>query len=86
VQGASLRAGLGQTTLRDYLNNPGRSITTRTLGKLAPVLAVSTNWLLTGQDESNGELAELIDIWSRIPESHKSSILALAKGVAKKEG
>jgi hypothetical protein len=84
VQGASLAAGLGQTTLRDYLDDPDRDIRVKTLEKLAPVLKTSTKWLHTGEDGADPELAELHDIWDYIPRGRRKSLVDVAKGMATK--
>ena len=61
VRGASLAAGMGETTLRNYLKNMTNSLTVESVEKLAPVLKVSPRWILFG------ESAEVVNIWDRIP-------------------
>lgn len=61
VRGASISAGMGETTLRNYLKGMTESLTVESVNKLAPVLKVSSQWLLTGVS------AEVVDLWERIP-------------------
>lgn len=81
VQGASKAAGLGQTTLRDFLNDEDRSITLRTLEKLAPVLHKSVKWLQTGEPDGDPEVAELIDIFSHQPPHLRRTLLDVARSM-----
>ena len=61
VRGASLEAGLGETTLRNYLKGMTNSMTVDNVEKLAPVLDASVRWLMFGDE------AEIINLWERIP-------------------
>src|SRR5688572_26325712 len=61
VRGASKAAGLGETTLRNYLDGMTQSLTVETANKLAPILKASAQWILYG------ESAEVVQIWERIP-------------------
>lgn len=81
IQGASLKAGLGQTTLRDFLNDEDRSITVRTLEKLAPVLGKTVKWIQTGEDDDDPEVAELINIFRHMPKQKRKTVMDVAKGL-----
>ena len=84
IQAASLKAGLGQTTLRDFMVGRAKTITLRSLTKLAPVLLCSPEWLATGRDPENGpnedpESAELHNIFASMPKRKRAIVLDLAR-------
>lgn len=62
---ASKDAGLGETAIRDLLNNELQSPRLATLRKLAPALETSVEWLTTGSGDSDTDekLAEVISLW-----------------------
>lgn len=70
-RGASIAAGLGETTLRNYLDGMTRSFTVDSVNKLATILKVSPRYLLFG------ETAEVVDIWDRIPLDRKAQALTV---------
>ncbi|MEM9584810.1 MAG: helix-turn-helix transcriptional regulator [Pseudomonadota bacterium] len=53
----------------------------------AQVFRVSLEWLLTGRGTMRpaGETAEIIDIWSRIPESDRGSARRMLESLVEKE-
>jgi transcriptional regulator with XRE-family HTH domain len=69
VKGASVAAGLGETTLRNYLDGMTVSLTVKTANKLAPVLKASAQWILYG------ETAEVVQIWERIPADRRQQAI-----------
>ena len=70
-RGASLAAGLGETTLRNYLKGMTQSLTVETANKLAPALKASAQWILYG------ESAEVVQIWERIPADRRPQALTV---------
>ena len=64
-RGASKEAGLGETAIRDLLNNDTQSPRLDTLRKLAPVLEVTVEWLTTGKGDKTDDplLSEVIGFW-----------------------
>jgi DNA-binding Xre family transcriptional regulator len=89
VQSASIKAGLSQTTLRDFMVGRAKSITLRTLTKLAPVLECTSEWLHTGRDaepNSDGDpkTAELRHIFEKMDERDRSIVLDLARNLSRK--
>lgn len=73
VRGASIAAGLGETTVRNYLDEMTKSMTLATAEKLAPILKVSAQWILFG------ETSEVVDIWDHIPEGRRELALDVLK-------
>lgn len=56
VRGASLAAGGSESTIRNILDGRSENPRGDTLRKLAPVLGVTEQWLLTGSDEPPSEV------------------------------
>ncbi|KCZ47746.1 helix-turn-helix transcriptional regulator [Hyphomonas sp. CY54-11-8] len=46
--------------------------------------SVDVMWLMNGKTPAKGERAEVIDIWSRIPERDRQAALNMLRGLAKK--
>lgn len=69
VKPASELAGLGETTLRNFMKGMTRSLTVESVGKLAPALGVSSRWILFG------ETAEIINTWEKIPPERREHAL-----------
>ena len=87
MKGASQEAGLGETAIRDLMR-PGHSPRTSTIEALAPVLQTSVEWLMTGRgpEAQDPEVAEIVDIWSRIPDRDaKKALLDFARWQARKK-
>lgn len=84
MKAASAAAGLGETAVRDLLRRKNHSPRLSTLKKLAPVLKTSVEWLMTGAGEDSGNTAEIVDIWSRIPDAAKQEVLDFARWKARK--
>lgn len=80
VRGASLAAGLGETTLRNYLDGMTESMTTRSVEKLAPVLETTSEWILGG--EAPRQSAQVIDIWDRVPLDRREQVLQILQTFA----
>lgn len=89
IQGASLKAGLSQTTLRDFMVGRAQSATLRTLSKLAPVLGVPVEWLHTGRypdrREEQPEAAEFLDILSGLTKQDREIVLNLARNLGQRK-
>jgi transcriptional regulator with XRE-family HTH domain len=88
ARAASLKAGLNSHFLQKVLAEENKSITTENLRKLAEALETSPEWLLTGTgpSEQDPEIAEIVDIWSRIPEREaRKAILDFARWQARKK-
>lgn len=79
---ASLKAGLGQTAVRDILNRDGHSPKAETIEKLAKALEVSPEWLLTGHGDPTEITADIIQLWERIPSKHRPSARQMLEGLA----
>lgn len=78
VQRASLDAGLGQTTLRDFLDNPERAITDRTLTKLADYFGVTLEVLLLDNPFQHSEAARL---WNELTSEEQRGVIAYMQTV-----
>jgi transcriptional regulator with XRE-family HTH domain len=70
VKPASVKAGLGETTLRNYLKGMTNSLTFKTVEKLAGALDVTPRWILFGEDSP-----EIVDIMDRIPGDRRDHAL-----------
>lgn len=70
---ASITAGLGETTLRNFMKGMTKSLTVESVEKLAPSLKVSVRWLLFG------ESAEVVNIWDRIPVDRREQALEVLR-------
>lgn len=73
VRGVSIAAGLGETTLRNYLKGMTASVTLDTLARLAKELKVSDRWLLYGEN------AEVSSIFDAIPAERRDHALDILK-------
>lgn len=80
VRGASLSAGLGETTLRNYLKGMTNSMTVESLEKLAATLEMSPAALIYG------DTAEVVNIWDRIPEERRPLARDVLESFTKKVG
>jgi transcriptional regulator with XRE-family HTH domain len=80
VRGASIAAGMGETTLRNYLKGMTKSLTVDSLEKLADVLEIAPTSLLYGDS------AEVVNIWDRIPEDRRPLARDVLESFAKKAG
>lgn len=78
VRGASVAAGLGETTLRNYLKGMTASLTVETAERLAEVLECSATWLMTGTDPQ-----KVVLIFDRIPEADRAQALRVLETFAK---
>ena len=78
TRGASIDAGLGETTLRNYLKGMTQSMTVDNVEKLASVLEVSPRWLMFGED------TEVVNIWDRIPLEQREQAKDILKTFAKR--
>jgi transcriptional regulator with XRE-family HTH domain len=70
VRGASIAAGLGETTLRNYLKGMTASLTVESAERLAAVLDCSATWLMTGTEPQ-----KVVSIFDRIPEADRAQAL-----------
>lgn len=61
VKPASVAAGLGETTLRNFLKGMTASLTVESVAKLADSLGVSSRWILYGDTAKVADLVERID-------------------------
>lgn len=80
VRGASVAAGLGETTLRNYLKGMTASLTVETVERLAEVLECSVQWLMSGTDAQ-----KVVSIFDRIPEDQRDQALRVLETFAKGE-
>jgi len=78
VQRVSLDAGLGQTTLRDYLNDEDRGITDKSLLKLADYFELSFSDFLLGTPFQHEEASEL---WRLMSDEERSGAIAYMRTV-----
>jgi len=78
---ASLKAGLNRKFLGGVLSNRTRSITLDSLMKLAPVLETSVEWLILGRgpDELPAGASEMLDYYTRLPDSERALLIDLAR-------
>lgn len=69
-------------------NENGNRTFSRTMAeKYARAYHISLDWLLTGRGQMKGQdpdAAEVVDIWSRIPERDRAAAKAMLQGLAKK--
>lgn len=85
VQQASLKAGLGQTTLRDFMVGRAQTITLRTLSKLAPILDTTAEYLHAGASVESGRVSEIDDILDHLAPESQELVLNLARGLYKQQ-
>lgn len=87
IQGASLKAGLGQTTLRDFMVGRSQSITLGTLSKLADALQTTVEYLHsgTGTPAADPEEAELHILVQKLDRSSRKIVLDVARGLIGKK-
>lgn len=69
VRGVSLAAGLGETTLRNFLKGMTRSMTLESIEKIADILGVTARYLAYGDDKP------VVYIWDRIPDQRRQQAL-----------
>lgn len=72
-------AGLGSTTIRNFIDRMTRSLTVDTAEKLAPVLKVSAQWILYG------ETAEIVALWERVPVDRRPMAKDILERIADEE-
>lgn len=78
VRGTSIAAGLGETTLRNYLKGMTASLTVESAERLAAVLECSATWLMTGTEPQ-----KVVSIFDRIPEADRAQALRVLETFAK---
>lgn len=78
VRGVSLKAGLGETTLRNFLKGMTLSMTVDNVEKVAAVLGKSARYLLYGDE------GEVSYIWDRIPEKKRDQALRVLETFAER--
>lgn len=83
VNGASRSAGLGQTTLRNFLNGMNDSLTAKTINKLAPVLKVSARWLFSGGELESEEMGKVVELWSRMPLDQRQQAIKILEALTR---
>lgn len=74
--------------MRDLVTREGHSPKVSTIEALAPVLETSVEWLMTGHgpEQQDPEVAEIVDIWTRIPNAAaKKELLDFARWKANKK-
>lgn len=76
VRGVSLKAGLGETTLRNFLKGMTLSMTVDNVEKVAAVLGKTSRYLLYGEE------GEVSYIWDRIPERRRQQALKVLETFA----
>lgn len=69
VRGVSIAAGLGETTLRNFLKGMTRSMTLESIEKIADILGVSSRYIAYGDNEP------VTYIWDRIPSARRQQAL-----------
>jgi transcriptional regulator with XRE-family HTH domain len=78
MRDASMRAGLGETWLRDFLSGRYDAIKTDSLTALAAVLRKAPEWLLTGREPVDGQsdaaTAEIISLLPRLSDRARAAV------------
>lgn len=83
AQDAADRFGWNAVTYRAH-EAGDRGLKIGVAEKYAKAFKVSQSWLLTGQGDIDGQAAEIIDIWSRIPDANRSAARQMLESLAKK--
>ena len=83
MRDASMKAGLGETWLRDYLSGRYDAIKTDSLTALAGVLGKAPEWLLTGREPMGGQsdaaTAEIISLLPRLSDRARAAVREFAR-------
>jgi transcriptional regulator with XRE-family HTH domain len=78
--------GWNQNTVTSN-ENGNRTFGRESAARYARAYRVGLDWLLTGKGpmRSNQGTAEIVDIWTRIPERHRNTALEMLSVLAEKE-
>jgi len=88
VRGTSIAAGMGETTLRNYLKGMTQSLTIDSAEKLAAEMGVSAHWLIFGEEpktEQPPETAEVIRFMSFMDLGRRQTARDIIKRLADEE-
>lgn len=85
AEDAAKRLGMKGSAYRHY-ESGYRTPPTARLADIAHLFKVDLDWLLTGKGDASDESAQVIDIWSHIPERNKAAALQMLRGLAQKDG
>lgn len=87
MAGVSEAMGRGESFVRDIIRQKSGSPSAANLAALANELKTTPEWLLTGKGPDDvSESAEVINIWSRIPDNQaKNAWLEMGKALAAKK-
>lgn len=83
AQEAADRFGWNAVTYRAH-EAGDRGLKISVAAKYAQAFKVSQSWLLTGSGDIDGEAAEIVDIWSRIPGANRTAAKQMLESLAKK--
>jgi transcriptional regulator with XRE-family HTH domain len=64
--------------------NGARDYDFDTAQRYAKAYKVDVTWLMTGRASADTDKAEVIDIWTRIPERDRAAALRMLRGLTKK--
>ena len=84
AQDAANRFGWNAVTYRAH-EAGDRGLKIEVAAKYAKAFKVSQSWLLTGAGDIDGEAAEIVDIWTRIPSANRDAARQMLESLAKKK-
>lgn len=64
--------------------NGARDFDFDTAERYAKAFGVDATWLMSGKAPASSEQAEIIDIWTRIPQRDREAAIRMLKGLVKK--